>query len=159
YHGIYDYVEVSESPTAQEWGELEAPVSITEPGMPPSVAGDVVILPWNRPKICHELIHRYRDELAAVIVDPMPLGIGMIAPQPGFLAMLREETSRHGIVLMADEVLNFRRSYHGAMHAHGIEADIASFGKIIGGGFPTGAVGGSRELMSVFDHTGALKVH
>ncbi|HLX44717.1 MAG TPA: aspartate aminotransferase family protein [Bryobacteraceae bacterium] len=159
YHGIYDYVEVSESPTPDEWGEADSPVSITEPGTPPSVATDVVILPWNRQEACHELIHRHRDELAAVIVDRMPLGIGMIAPRAGFLEMLREETARHGIVFIADEVLNFRLSYHGAFQAIGIEPDIASFGKIIGGGFPTGGVGGSRRLMSVFDHTGALKVH
>jgi glutamate-1-semialdehyde 2,1-aminomutase len=159
YHGIYDYVEVSESPTAEEWGEVESPASITEPGTPPSVASDVVILPWNRQEICHQLIHRHRNELAAIIVDTMPLGIGMIAPRPGFLEMLRDETARHGIVFIGDEVLNFRRSYHGAFQAHGIEPDIASFGKIIGGGFPTGAVGGSRRLMSVFDHTGSLKVH
>ena len=72
---------------------------------------------------------------------------------------MREETARHGILLVADEVLNFRISYHGAAHAFGMEPDLASFGKIIGGGFPVGAVGGSRRVMSVFDHTGSLKVH
>ena len=93
-------------------------------------------------------------ELAAVLVDPMPLGIGMIQPRQGFLEFLREETARHGILLVADEVLNLRISYHGAAHAFGMEPDLASFGKIIGGGFPVGAVGGSRRVMSVFDHTG-----
>jgi glutamate-1-semialdehyde 2,1-aminomutase len=73
--------------------------------------------------------------------------------------MLREETLRHGVLLVADEVLNFRLSYHGAAHTFGIQPDIASFGKIIGGGFPVGAVGGSRRVMPVFDHTGNLKVH
>ena len=159
YHGIYDYVAVSETPTADAWGEPDAPASITEPGTPPSVATDVVVLPWNRPDVCRELISRHKQDLAALIVDVMPLGIGMIGPFPGFLEMLREETGRHGIVLIADEVLNFRLSYHGAFQAYGIVPDIASFGKIIGGGLPTGAVGGSRRLMSVFDHTGSLKVH
>ena len=83
----------------------------------------------------------------------------MIAPRPGFLQWLREETARHGIVLIADEVLNFRLGYHGACHPHGITPDMTTFGKIIGGGFPVGAVAGSRRCMSVFDHTGALKVH
>jgi glutamate-1-semialdehyde 2,1-aminomutase len=159
YHGIYDYVEVSESPGADEWGEDHAPMSVTEPGTPPSVAADVVVLPWNRLNACRELIVRHKDDLAAVIVDPIPLGIGMIGPLPGFLEFLREETARHGILLVADEVLNFRISYHGAAHAFGIQPDLASFGKIIGGGFPVGAVGGSRRVMSVFDHTGKLKVH
>ena len=130
-----------------------------EPGTPPSVAEDVVVLPWNRLAACRELLQANRDELAAVIVDPMPLGIGLIPPKPGFLQFLREETARHGILLIADEVLTFRVSYHGSAHAFGLEADLGSFGKIIGGGFPVGAVGGSREVMSVFDHTGALKVH
>jgi glutamate-1-semialdehyde 2,1-aminomutase len=159
YHGIYDYVEVSEGPAAGEWGEADAPRSVTEPGTPPSVAEDVVILPWNRLDACRERIAQHKHELAAILVDPQPLGIGMIAPRPGFLEFLRDETAKNGILLVADEVLNFRVSYHGAAHAFGIEADLASFGKIIGGGFPVGAIGGSRQVMSVFDHTGALKVH
>ena len=61
--------------------------------------------------------------------------------------------------LIADEVLNFRLAYHGACHTTGIAPDLTTFGKIIGGGFPVGAVAGSRSVMSVFDHTGALKVH
>jgi glutamate-1-semialdehyde 2,1-aminomutase len=89
----------------------------------------------------------------------MPLGIGMIAPRPGFLEFLREETARYGILLIADEVLNFRLSYQGAAQAFGIQPDLGSFAKIIGGGFPVGAVGGTRQVMSVFDHTGSLKVH
>jgi glutamate-1-semialdehyde 2,1-aminomutase len=159
YHGIYDYVEVSEGPAADEWGEAQAPRSVTEPGTPPSVAADVVILPWNGFEECRHLIARHKDDLAAVLVDPLPLGIGMIAPRQGFLDLLREETARHGILLVADEVLNFRISFHGAAHAFGIAPDLASFGKIIGGGFPVGGVGGSRRVMSVFDHTGSLKVH
>jgi glutamate-1-semialdehyde 2,1-aminomutase len=159
YHGIYDYAEVSEGPTPDAWGEADAPASITEPGTPESVARDVVVLPWNRPEACRKLIERNKDELAALLLDPMPLGIGMIAPRAGFLPWLREETARYGVVLIADEVLNFRQAYHGAFHDCGITPDLTTFGKIIGGGFPVGGVGGSRRVMSVFDHTGALKVH
>jgi glutamate-1-semialdehyde 2,1-aminomutase len=159
YHGVYDYAEVSEGPTPGDWGEADAPASITEPGTPESVARDVIVLPWNRPEACRKLIQQHKDDLAAVLVDPMPLGIGMIAPRPGFLALLREETARHGILFIADEVLNFRLDYHGAFRAPGIAPDLATFGKIIGGGFPVGAVAGSRRVMSVFDHTAALRVH
>ncbi|PYT18291.1 MAG: aspartate aminotransferase family protein [Acidobacteria bacterium] len=158
YHGIYDYAEVSESPKADEWGESDAPGSVVEPGTPPGVASDVVVLPWNRFEACRERIRSHKDDLAALVVDPMPLGIGMIAPRSGFLELLREETARYGILLIADEVLTFRLSYHGSAHAFGIQPDLGSFGKIIGGGFPVGAVGGSRQVMSVFDHTGSLKV-
>ena len=103
-----------------------------------------MILPWNGLEACRELIARHKNDLAAVLVDPMPLGIGMIQPRPGFLEFLREETARHGILLVADEVLNFRISYHGAAHAFGMQPDLASFGKIIGGGFPVGARGWDR---------------
>jgi glutamate-1-semialdehyde 2,1-aminomutase len=159
YHGVYDYVAVSEGPNSDEWGEADAPRSVTERGTPPSVADDVVVLPWNRLDACRERIAQHRNDLAALIFDPMPLGIGMIAPRPGFLEFLREETARHGILLIADEVLNFRLSYSGAAHTFGIQPDLGSFAKIIGGGFPVGAVGGSRQVMSVFDHTSSLKVH
>ena len=159
YHGLYDYVAVSDGPNSDEWGESDAPRSVIEPGTPPSVAEDVVVLPWNRLEVCRERIAQHRNNLAALIFDPIPLGIGMIAPRPGFLEFLREETARCGTLLIADEVLNFRLSYHGAAHALGIQPDLGSFAKIIGGGFPVGAVGGSREVMSVFDHTGSLKVH
>jgi len=158
YHGIYDYAEVSEGPTPEDWGDADAPASITPAGSPESVGRDVVVLPWNRPDVCRRLIEKHRHELAALIVDPMPLGIGMIAPGPGFLEFLREETARHGILLAGDEVLNFRLGYHGAFHASGVKPDLTTFGKIIGGGFPVGAVAGSRRVMSVFDHTAGFKV-
>jgi glutamate-1-semialdehyde 2,1-aminomutase len=159
YHGIYDYVQVSEGPAADHWGESEAPTSITERGTPQSVATDVVVMPWNNFKACDRLIKQNKDELAAIVVDPLPTGIGLIAPQPGFIEFLREVTERYGMMLIADEVLTFRLSYHGAMNEFGVSPDLTAFGKIIGGGFPVGAVAGSREAMSVFDHTGALKVH
>ncbi len=159
YHGIYDYVQVSEGPGANDWGDAEAPASVIEPSVAPSIARDVVVLPWNNFKACKNLIERHKDELAAVIVDPLPLGIGMIAPQPGFIEFLRELTERHGVLLISDEVLTFRLSYSGAMSGFGVAPDLTTFGKIIGGGFPVGAVAGRREAMSVFDHTGNLKVH
>lgn len=159
YHGIYDYVQVSEGSTPDVWGEAEYPAPVLEAGMPPSLAEDVIVLPWNNFKACEALIKAHQDQLAAVIVDALPVGIGMIAPQPGFIEFLREITERHGILFIADEVLTFRLSYHGAMSLHGIQPDLTALGKIIGGGFPVGAIGGSREVMSVFDHTGRLKVH
>ncbi len=159
YHGIYDYVQVSEGPSPENWGEHNAPRSVLEESSPSSVAQDVLILPWNGFEACRQLITSSSDTLAAVVVDPLPGGIGMIAPQPGFLEFLREVTERHGILLIADEVMSFRLAYHGAMHEYRINPDLVSFGKIIGGGFAVGAVGGRREVMSVFDHTGSCKVH
>ena len=158
YHGIYDYVQVSEGPSPDEWGDPDAPASVLESSSSPNVAADVVVLPWNNFEACRSLIAKHKEELAAVIVDPLPLGIGLIAPKPGFLELLREETERYGVLLIADEVMSFRLSYHGAMHERRLSPDLTTLAKIIGGGFPVGAVSGSAKVMSVFDHTGAWKV-
>lgn len=159
YHGIYDYAQVSDGPTADDWGDLNSPACVTDAGAPPSQAADVVVMPWNNFEVCRKLIEANGNQLAAVLVDALPLGIGLIAPKAGFLEMLREETARRNILLIADEVLTFRLSYHGAMHQHGISPDLTALAKIIGGGFPVGAVAGSVRVMSVFDHTHDLKVH
>jgi len=159
YHGIYDYVQVSERSTADNWGDPEAPASVNEASSTPSVADDVVVLPWNNIEACRKRIAAHRDDLAAVIVDVMPAGLGMIAPAPGFLECLREETARIGALLISDEVMTFRVGYHGALHETGIAPDLVSLGKIIGGGFPVGAVAGSKNVMSVFDHTGDWRMH
>ena len=159
YHGIYDYAQVSDGPGAGEWGELASPARVIEAGAPSSQAADVVVMPWNNFEICRELVRSNQDQLAAVLVDPLPLGIGLIAPKAGFLEMLREETASRGILMIADEVLTFRVSYRGALDQYGIAPDLTALAKIIGGGLPVGAVAGSARVMSVFDHTRELKVH
>jgi len=159
YHGVYDYVQVSEAPSSDNWGDGEAPASVAEASIAASVGSEVVVLPWNNIQACRRLIASHKEELAAVIVDPLPLGIGLISPQPGFLESLRDETERHGILLISDEVMSFRLSYDGAMHEHRIRPDLTTLAKIIGGGFPVGAVAGSAAVMSVFDHTRNWKVH
>ena len=151
-------MQVSEGPSPDEWGDPDAPASVLDASSSANVADDVVVLPWNNFEACRNLIAKHRETLAAVIVDPLPLGIGMISPKPGFLELLREESERHGVLLIADEVMSFRLSYHGAMHERGISPDLTTLAKIIGGGFPVGAVAGSAEVMSVFDHTGNWKV-
>jgi glutamate-1-semialdehyde 2,1-aminomutase len=159
YHGIYDYAQVSDGPGPGDWGDPASPASVIEAGAPTSQAADVVVMPWNNFDVCRELIRSHQEQLAAVLVDPLPLGIGLISPKPGFLEMLREETARRSILMISDEVLTFRLSYHGAMHAFGISPDLTALAKIIGGGFPVGAVAGSSRAMSVFDHTREVKVH
>jgi glutamate-1-semialdehyde 2,1-aminomutase len=159
YHGIYDYVQVSEGATPDHWGEASAPRGIAEAGAPPSVAEDVIVMPWNNFAACERLIAAHKNRLAALVFDPLPLGIGLIAPQAGFIEFLREVTDQHGILLIADEVLTFRLSYRGATEEYGVSPDLVTLGKIIGGGFPVGAVAGSCEVMSVFDHTSNLQLH
>ncbi len=159
YHGIYDPAQASERATPEDWGPHDHPATVVEAGASHATRDEVVVMPWNDADVCERLIEENRDSLAAVLVDPRPLAIALIPPKPGFLQRLREVARRHGIVFIADEVMSFRRSYHGTLHEPDVRADLTTLGKIIGGGFPVGAVGGSGEVMSVFDHTKELAVH
>ena len=138
---------------------VDSPETTLETSMVPNLGKDVVTLPWNRPEICRQLIEEYADELAAVLIDPLPSALGLLAPIEGFLQTLRELTQALGVMLIFDEVMSFRIDYRGAGHAHGVTPDLMSMGKIIGGGFPVGAVAGNAEIMSVFDHRTGEKIH
>jgi glutamate-1-semialdehyde 2,1-aminomutase len=155
YHGSYDWAEVSLGSGPDEWGPADAPTSIAySKGTPRSVLEDVIVLPFNRTELAVARIEKHAKDLAAVLIDPMPNRAGLIPARADFLRAMREVTSKHGICLLFDEVISFRLGYHGAQGLFGIRPDLTSFGKIIGGGFPVGAVGGSAEVMSVFDPRG-----
>jgi glutamate-1-semialdehyde 2,1-aminomutase len=159
YHGLYDYAQISEAPAPEAWGRPDRPASVAEPGCAPGAARDVVVMPWNDAEACERLIVENAKTLAAVIVDAQPLGLGLVPAREGFLERLREVTRAHGILLVADEVLNFRAGYHGLFHELGLRPDLTCLGKIIGGGFPVGGVGGREDVMAVFDHTRRMLVH
>jgi glutamate-1-semialdehyde 2,1-aminomutase len=155
YHGSYDWAEVSLGASAADWGPADAPASVAySHGTPRSVLEDVVVLPFNRIDAAVARIEREAKHLAAVLIDPVPNRVGLIPARPEFLHALREVTAAHGILLIFDEVISFRIGYRGAQGAFGIRPDLTTFGKIIGGGFPVGAVGGRAEVMSVFDPRG-----
>ena len=154
YHGSYDYAEVSLASTPETWGALAAPASTPySKGTPPAVLEDVVVLPFNHTEQAVARIAREAKHLAAVLVDPVPNRVGLVPARVEFLEALREVTRAHGIVLIFDEVISFRVGYHGAQGAFGVTPDMTTLGKIIGGGFPVGAVAGSAEVMTVFDPT------
>ena len=159
YHGIYDYAQMSEVSTSETWGPADHPASVPDAGSAPGAAADVVVMPWNDADTCERLIEENHQDLAGVLVDALPLGLSLVAPVPGFVERLREVTRRHGILLVADEVLSFRLDYHGAFHGIGIKPDVTCLAKIIGGGFPVGAVGGRADVMDVFDHRRPNAVH
>ena len=93
-------------------------------------------------------IEREARNLAAVLVDPVPNRVGLVPAQREFLKALREVTRAHGIVLIFDEVISFRVGYQGAQGALGVTPDVTTLGKIIGGGFPVGAVAGRADVMA-----------
>jgi glutamate-1-semialdehyde 2,1-aminomutase len=159
YHGSYDFAQVSDGPSPSEWGDRRSPASIAEPGSTASVKSEVVVLPWNDPDTCEVLLRKNRAKLAGLLVDPLPSRVGLIPPRPGFLESVQAVARDSGILVIADEVLSFRLSYHGASPGSGLSPDITVLGKIIGGGFPIGAVGGTAGVMEVFDHTQQIRVH
>jgi len=122
--------------------------------VPPAVLEDVVVLPFNHAELAVARIEREAKSLAAVLVDPIPNRVGLIPAQRDFLRALREVTAAHGIALIFDEVITFRVGYRGAQGVFGVTPDMTTLGKIIGGGFPVGAVAGRAEVMAVFDPTG-----
>ncbi|MEP7245318.1 MAG: aspartate aminotransferase family protein [Gammaproteobacteria bacterium] len=151
YHGSYDWAEVSEAAHPGNWGRAEQPLSSPPyAGTPPSVLEEVVVVPFNDIARTRALIERHAAELACVLIDLMPGRAGLVPIESDYLHMLREVTRRHGILLIDDEVLNFRQAYEGAAHRFGVQPDLVTFGKIIGGGLPIGAIGGPRALMDVF---------
>ena len=154
YHGYYDYVQVSYSSQPDSWGPADAPHSVASSGgLADSVESDVLTLPYNDREAVTRLLEQHGAEIAALLYDPLCNRSGFPLPQDDFLAFLREITRDYGIVLISDEVISFRVSYQGGAARFGGEPDLTVFGKIIGGGLPIGAVGGSAEIMALLDPT------
>lgn len=154
YHGSYDYAAVSTAVPRDVWDADEPPSTPYAAGTPSGVTDFVKILRYNDVALLERTLERHRDELAAVLIDPMPWRMGLIAGDDVFLERLREMTREFGIVLIFDEVISLRASRGGAQALLGVTPDLTTMAKIIGGGFPVGAVGGSAEVMSVFDPRG-----
>jgi glutamate-1-semialdehyde 2,1-aminomutase len=151
YHGSYDYAEVSLDPTPAAWGR-NAPVSVAyAKGTPENVLADVITIPFNDVEAALSLIREHGPELACVLVDPMPNRAGLVPADKAYLEALRQVTREVGALLIFDEVITFRLGYHGAQGLWGIDPDLTTLGKIIGGGFPVGAIAGGKQFMSVFD--------
>jgi glutamate-1-semialdehyde 2,1-aminomutase len=129
YHGSWDAV----------------PITSDSKGIPQTVKNSTLYFPYNNPEAATYLIRKYKDELAAVVVEPT---MRDMTPRPGFLEALRESTERHDVLLVFDEVISFRISYGGAQEFYGVSPDITTMGKIIGGGFPVGAYASTDEFMS-----------
>ncbi|MBH5400740.1 aspartate aminotransferase family protein [Bradyrhizobium sp. CNPSo 4010] len=152
YHGAYDWVEVSQAATPDNWGDPMEPKSTAfYRGMPASVLDEVVVLRFNDVEGLRRVMSLHAADLAAIIVDPMPSRGGLIAPKPEFIAAVQEAARANGILVISDEVLNLRQSFHGASARYGLVPDLVTMGKIIGGGLPIGAVGGREDVMKVFD--------
>ena len=117
-------------------------------GIPDDVARHTLNVPYNDPGAFEQAIERFGEQLACVVIEPVAANMGVVIPDPGYLAKIRQLTSQRGILLIFDEVVTgFRLARTGAQGAFGITPDLTTFGKIIGGGLPIGALGGPARLM------------
>jgi glutamate-1-semialdehyde 2,1-aminomutase len=142
YHGHSDSLLVKAGSGALTLGVP------TSPGVPPELAAHTVTLAYNDSEQVRAAFAEFGSEVACIIVEPVAGNMNCIPPVPGFLETLREECTRHGAVLILDEVMTgFRVARGGAQEIYGIRPDLTTLGKIVGGGMPVGAFGGRREIM------------
>lgn len=146
WHGTHDYGAMSVSTRSPKAFPASTPDSA---GIPHGVQETVLVAPYNDLATAEALIAAHHNELAAVIVEPYQR---VVVPAVGFLQGLRAVTRRYGVPLIFDEIVTgFRLAYGGAQEYYGVVPDLATFGKVMAGGFPLGAVGGPAEIMRHFD--------
>ena len=146
YHGMSSEAQMSLAPQDL----IDFPVAVPDSdGIPESVRGEMLIAPYNNIDFVRALLLEHSSQIAAIIVEPFQR---IIPPAPGFLEALREECSKHGAILIFDEVVTgFRVAYGGAQSLYGVTPDMCTLGKLIGGGLPLAAIAGSSDIMSHFD--------
>lgn len=142
YHGHADHLLIQAGSGALTFGVPSSP------GVPENIAHETLTATYNDIDSFKALFAEYQDEIAAVIIEPIPGNMGLILPEEGFLEALRELTKENGSLLIFDEVISgFRASLGGAQKRFGIMPDLTCLGKIIGGGLPVGAFGGRADIM------------
>lgn len=151
YHGHVDAMLVNAGSGLVTLGESSSA------GIPKAFAEQTIVLPLNNKAAVLEAFDKYKDEIAAIIIEPVPANNGLLIQGKEFLQFLRKSCSDHGALLIFDEVISgFRIGFEGAAGFYDIQPDILTFGKIIGGGFPVGAYGASKEIMSKVSPDGTV---
>ena len=126
-------------------------------GVPADYTKNTLIAMYNDKKSVQELFEKYREEIAAVIVEPVAANMGVVLPQDDFLQFLRDITKKYGALLIFDEVITgFRLGLGGAQEYYDVKPDITTLGKIVGGGMPVGAYGGRKEIMDMVSPVGSV---
>ena len=147
YHGAHDYVLVKSGS-----GAVGLPDS---PGVPEDTTKNTILIPFNDEEALKNIINKEGSQIAAIIVEPVMGNIGCILPKEGYLKFLREITDNNNIILIFDEVITgFRISEGGAQEYFGVTPDLVTLGKILGGGFPMGALAGKTEYMEMIAPAG-----
>ncbi len=151
YHGHVDSLLVSAGSGALTYGRPDSA------GVPAALAALTTVVPFNDRAAVEAVFAAQGDQIAALILEPVPANAGLYLAEPGFLDFLREITARHGALLIFDEVMTgFRVARGGYQELCGIRPDLSCFGKVIGGGLPVGAFGGRAEVMDMLAPDGPV---
>ncbi|HZP80670.1 MAG TPA: glutamate-1-semialdehyde 2,1-aminomutase [Chthonomonadaceae bacterium] len=152
YHGWFDSQIWSAAPPVEAAGPPEAPIAVPgSGGVPASEGENLIVLPWNDPDLLRKTLETRGHEIALVCTEPVMCNNGALPPRPGYLETMRELCTRHGVLLMFDEVITgFRLSLGGAQQFFGVTPDLATFAKGIAAGFTVSALAGRREIMERF---------
>lgn len=150
FHGYHDQVMYSINTPAEQLGSEASPtVYAASQGMPAALGEQLVLVPYNNVDLLQAALEKHAHELAAVICEPIYYNAGCIIPTPEFATALRELTTRHGVLLIFDEVLSaFRMGPGGAQQYLGITPDLCTLGKAVGGGYPLSVFGGRADIMA-----------
>jgi len=151
YHGAHDSVLVKAGSGAASFG---TPTSL---GVPEETVRNTLVLPYNDVEALHRTFEAAGEETAAIIVEPVIGNMGLILPSKGYLNELRETADKYGTLLIFDEIITgFRLTVGGAQEYYDVKPDLATLGKVMGGGLPISAVVGSKEIMENFSPTGGV---
>ncbi|MCP3981762.1 MAG: aspartate aminotransferase family protein [bacterium] len=152
YHGLYDFAEVSQTANPSNWGHADRPASVpVAHGTPATVLDSVIIIPFNDIERAIRRLDANADQIACVILDPMPHRVGLVPAADDYMHALHDWTRANGALLVFDEVITFRTEYGGFQERFHISPDLSALGKMIGGGFPVGAITGRAEVMEVMN--------
>jgi glutamate-1-semialdehyde 2,1-aminomutase len=151
YHGHHDAVMFSVVPGAGVMGGRDQPASTPMSlGIPAETAERTLVVPFNDAPAFERLLGRRGPEIACLIMEPVMMNIGIVVPQPGYLEAVRELCTKHGVVLIFDEVKSGATiAEGGATERFGVQSDLACFAKAVGGGVPLGAFGGTSSVMDI----------
>ncbi len=153
YHGHHDALMVSVEPPPDRMGSVDAPASVPQSeGIPAAVVELTTVVPFNNLEATEKAFEKHPREIAAVIVEPAMMNVGIVLPDEGYLAGLRDIAHKHGALLIFDEVkTGVTIAPGGATERFGVTPDLVALAKAIGGGLPCGAVGGRADVMSVIE--------
>jgi glutamate-1-semialdehyde 2,1-aminomutase len=156
FDGWYDSVLISAHPKVDAAGPERSPTpTIDSAGIPKSAAQNTIVVPYNNTEALAAVVEKHRDELAAVIVEPVAFNMGCVLPEKGYLESVRKITKENDVLLVFDEVITgFRLAPGGAQEYFKVTPDLATFAKAMANGFPLSAVAGRRDIMMVSNPKG-----